>query len=137
MAWNGEERRKHKRYGVRGSTIRYKRGGLLAFMTSSSERYLVLNMSEGGLHFISKEELREGQRVSLTLDAPGLEGIVRGRGVVVWARKSHEHQAWRVGVRFTRFDERSRFRLRHILDNAILERVDITTKIYLKEIEKL
>lgn len=137
MPWDGVERRKHKRYGVRGSTIRYKSGGILAFLNSASSRYLILNMSEGGLHFISKEPLKVGQKIHLTLEAPSLEGTVKGRGIVVWVRKSEEHHAYRVGLRFTRFDERSRFRLRHILDNAILERVDITTKIYLKEIEKL
>lgn len=137
MSWDGVEKRKHKRYGVRGSTIRFKKGGILAFLNSASTRYLVLNMSEGGLHFISKDELQVGQRITITLEAPSLEGTVKGKGTVVWVRKSHEHAAFRVGVKFTGFDQRSKFRLRHILDNAILERVDITTKIYLKEIEKL
>lgn len=137
MAWDGVERRKHKRYGIRGSTIRYKSGGILSFLNSASSRYLVLNMSEGGLHFISKEPLKAGQKIHLTLEAPSLEGTVKGKGTVVWVRKSEDHHAYRVGVKFTSFDEKSRFRLRHILDNAILERVDITTKIYLKEIQKL
>ena len=137
MVWKGKERRSKKRYGIKNSTLRYRRGGLLSILRAHSPRYLLLNVSETGCHFITKEELGEGEPISLSLEAPKLTGTIRVRGEVIWCRKSEDINAYRVGIKLGNLGGRSHNLLKSLLDSAILENVEISTKVYLKEIEKL
>lgn len=135
--WNGMERRNRKRYGIRGSTIQYRKGGLLAALAPVSARYLLLNVSETGCNFITKDPLSAGQPLSLTVACPNLDSPIGGHGRVTWVRKSPEFDAFHVGVEFTKMAPAARAALRSVLDTAVLEKVEITTRIFLKEIEKL
>ncbi len=138
MGWDGTERRRRKRYAVKNSTLRYRKGaGLFAFLMPPSPRYLVLNFSELGLHFITREEMRPGQGLRISMDAPGVRGTIGAPGRVVWCRKSEEINAFRVGCEFGAMGGGSKRVLKNLLDSAILENVEISTKIYLKEIERL
>ncbi|MBI5367689.1 MAG: PilZ domain-containing protein [Planctomycetes bacterium] len=137
MSWDGVERRGKKRFGVKGASVQHRSAGLLGWMENFSPRYLVLNLSESGLHFITKSDLREGAVLALRLQAPPLEEPIGAKARVVWCRKSQEHNAFRVGMAFLRLSEGERQRLKGVLDNAILDKVDMTTKQFLKEIEKL
>ena len=137
MGWDGQERRGKKRFGVRGATVQHRKAGALGFLDNFSPRYLILNVSESGLHFITKDALKEGSGHSLRLQAPPLEEPIAAKAVVVWCRKSTEHDAFRVGMSFTALSDGERLRLKGVLDNAILDKVDMTTKQFLKEIEKL
>jgi Tfp pilus assembly protein PilZ len=136
-AWDGKERRKKKRFGVRGCTVRYKKGGLFGFLASFGERLLCLNLSESGLHFISKDPLESGAGLALELEAPQIGDKIHASGRVVWCRKSTEHEAHHVGVELGSISKSSRVRLKVLLDNSVLEKIEITTKVYLKEIERL
>ena len=62
---------------------------------------------------------------------------VSANGFVAWSRKSDRLDAYRIGIQFTRVTGRSKILLQKLLDSALLENIDITTKVYLKEIEKL
>lgn len=138
MVWDGVERRRHKRYGVKGCTVQYKSARFFGLFSNTSERYLVLNISQGGLHFITKDTFQEGIRLLLNINAPLLgEEIIRSRGRIVWVNKSTEINAHRVGIELTGPGNKDRIRLKLLLDNAILEKIDLTTRIYLKEVEKL
>lgn len=137
MSWDGKERRRKKRYGVKASIVRYRKGGLFAFLKPPSSSYLLLNFSELGGHFISREALPAGQALLLSIEAPSAPGTARARGTVVWSRKSEELNAHRVGVAFGALTARSRKLFKFMLDGAILDSVEISTKAYLKEIERL
>ena len=137
MAWDGKERRDKKRYGIKNSTLRYKRGGMMSVLRSSSPRYLLLNISESGCHFITKRELTLHETLTLSIEAPKITGVIRARGEVVWCRQSEDINAFRVGIRFRSVNGQSRNVLKRLLDSAILENVEISTKVYLKEIERL
>ena len=137
MSWNGQERRRKKRYGIRGSTLVYRKGGLLALLRPVSPKYLLLNISPVGCHFISKDELKCGQPVLLSIEAPKVSGTIHARGRVVWTAPSQEMPAFRVGVELAPVSGRSSVLLKNLLDTAILEKVEIATTIYMKEIEKL
>jgi hypothetical protein len=136
MGWSGRERRKKKRYGLRDSLVRYKRGGLFSPFRGLSPSYLLLNFSKTGCHFISKEDPGPETALDLRVEVPG-RGALGAKGFVAWSRKSDRLDAYRIGVRFTRVTGRSRILLQKLLDSALLENIDITTKVYLKEIEKL
>lgn len=135
--WDGQERRKKKRFGVRGCTVRYKSGGLFSFLSMWGDKFLSLNLSESGVHFICRDPLAEGKSLALCLEAPQLGDRIQAKGRVVWCRKSQEHDAHHVGVEFTSISKPNRTRLKILLDNAVLEKIEITTKVYLKEIERL
>lgn len=135
--WDGTERRKKKRFGVRGCTLRFKRGGIMAFLGMYGDKLLCLNVSETGCHFISKEALSPGMAIAVQLEAPQAGDKVSASGRVVWCHKSAEFDAHHVGVEFQSIGKSSRIQLKVLLDNAVLEKIEITTKVYLKEIEKL
>lgn len=135
--WDGNERREHKRYGVKNSTVRYLKAGVLAFLSNYSERYLLLNVCEGGVHFITREQLAEGTVLKLQLGFPEIDSPLKTKGVVVWSTKSKEHDAFRTGVRMTSISQKALRQLRFVLDNTLLDNVKVTTGIYLREIERL
>ncbi|MBI4835287.1 MAG: PilZ domain-containing protein [Planctomycetes bacterium] len=138
MAWSGSERRENKRFGVKGCSIQYKHTKLFGLLGSFSNRYLVLNISPTGLSFISKEEIHTGDKISLLITAPLLEnGEINLKGEVVWVKKSEQHQAYRNGVKFIDPSKKAKLKLRLILDNALLDQIDISTRVYLKEVNKL
>lgn len=137
MNWDGVERRRKKRYGIRNSTVRYKKDTLFSFLAPASSKYLLLNFSEHGCHFITQQLLEVDARLTFYLEAPKVHGTVALKGRVVWTRKSDKVDAYRVGVEFSSLSGRARALLKNMLDTALLENVDITTKQYMKDIEKL
>lgn len=136
MSWNGVERRGKRRYGVKSSTLKYRKGAFTLF-SPSSDPLLLLNVSESGCHFITKEDFEPGQKMTLTIEAPRLPAAVHVKGRVTWSRKSEEQHAYRVGVEFEGISDTARKRLKSLLDNAILENVETSTRVVLKEIERL
>jgi hypothetical protein len=137
MPWDGIERRRKKRYGIQGCTVEFKRRHPLDFLKNYSRKHLVLNMSELGCCFITKEHFREGNKLRMKITAPGVSGSIIATGRVVWSRKSENIDAYRIGVEFFTMDDNSKKRMKIMLDNAVLESVEVSTRIYLKEIEKL
>lgn len=131
------ERRRWKRYGVKDGVIRYRKGGILSFLNPPSPRYLIINISEGGVCFITRDSLAPGHRISFSITAPKLAVPIHGRAKVIWSKKSKELDAYRVGVMFTRLSRRARTQLKNLLDSTVLDSISITTKVYLREIEKL
>jgi hypothetical protein len=136
-AWDGIEQRTHQRFGVPGSSVQYRSAGLLSFLEGLSPKYLILNVSRGGLYFITRDELPVGRRLNLVMEAPRAAVPITTSAVVVWTRKSSDHAAWRTGVKLLKMSDRSEKLLRHVLDNTVLRKVDISTSIYLKEIERI
>jgi Tfp pilus assembly protein PilZ len=131
--YSGVERRKRKRYGIKGSTICYKKG----LFSSASDLYLMLNTSETGLMFISQEELPLGKKMTCTLGFEELEGTIQIAGKVIWTRKSQTHQAYRTGIQLLKISETDLQKLRIILSNTIGDTLQIETGVFLKEIRKL
>lgn len=134
---NPENRRNRRRFGVKGCTVRYRRAGLGGFFSEYSTRLLVLDISDAGLHFITKDEPRMGQIWALQIEAPGTNEPIQARARAVWVRKSTDHHAFHVGLRFDGVDKDDQPRLKALLDNALLDKIDMGTKMYLKEIERL
>jgi len=135
--WTGTERRKNKRYGVKNSTVRYLRAGALSFLANYSDRYLLLNISESGLHFITRDQLPVGGALKIQLEFPTLDNPIKVKGKVIWDVKSKEHNAYRTGVKITSISDKGKRFLRHVLDNTLLDNVKVSTGTYLKEIERL
>ena len=137
MAWDGSERRRHKRYGVKDSSVRYRKAGLLSAFANHSDRLLLLNFSEGGLHFIAQEEFPIGGVFHFLLEFPKISSKIKAKGRVIWTRKSTEHDAFRAGVSILQMGGKCRRLLRHVQDNTLLDNVKISTGLFPKEIKRL
>ncbi len=136
MTWDGKERRGKKRYGVKGAVVQYKKASPLSLFTAASGKYLVLNLSETGLEFMTKEPVAEGKRLNFYLEAPKVHGTIRAGGRVIWVKQSQNQEAYRVGASL-KLSGRSRSLVKAVLDNAVIDSVEISTRVYLKEIERL
>ena len=133
MTWDGHERRAHRRYGVKGSLVRWRPGPPLGWVSPASEPHLLIDLSQDGCHFLSKSLLRPGKRLSLMIEAPKQDTPARAAGQVAWSRRSDEHEAWDTGVHMKPRTPAAATRLKSVLDGAVLDRVEITTRRYMKE----
>jgi hypothetical protein len=65
---------------------------------------LVINISGGGVSFIAKEELRQGDLLDLKIHIPHLEDPIQAVGEVVWffapSAKERDRRPCEAGVRF-------------------------------------
>ena len=137
MNWDGSERRAHKRYGVKKLGIKYSKTKLLAFLGNYSEKYLVINISENGLYFMTREDLPIGKKIFVKLDAPMLDSAISGTAEVVWNTKSAEHDAYKIGAKFLKMSEKNQKKMRKLLEEAVLDKIDFSTSIYLREVERM
>ncbi|OHB69735.1 MAG: hypothetical protein A2W23_02220 [Planctomycetes bacterium RBG_16_43_13] len=128
MTSDQANRRRKKRYGVKGSTIQYRKGGLLSFLGASSAKCIVINISEFGLAFVTKGELRPADKIALSIDAPKLAEPIAVNGRVLWVKKADDINAYKVGVEFNKLAGRVKSNLKSLLDNALLDSVDISTR---------
>ena len=94
-------------------------------------------MSTDGCHFVSKVQLPTGKRLSLSIEAPAARAAARTTGTVAWVRRSEEHDAWHTGVAMRPRTALAATRLKSVLDGAVLDRVEITTRRYLKEMDRI
>ena len=137
MSWDGTERRTHRRYGVKGSAARWRPGPPFGWISPSSLPHVLLDLSPGGCRFVSEVELKPWKRLALSIDAPPSPMPVRARGRVAWSRRSEEHGAWHTGVSMTPKSPAAAARLKLSLDGAVQDRIEITTRRYLKEMGRL
>jgi hypothetical protein len=133
MTWNGSERRAHRRYGVKGSIVRWRPGPPIGWVSPASPPHVLIDLSADGCHFVSKVRLRPGKRVSLLIEAPKAPVAARAAGFVAWSRRSEEHDAWETGIAMTPRTPAAAGRLKSVLDGAVLDRIEITTRHYVKE----
>ena len=138
MAWDGVERRRHKRYGVRSSTVRYGSGGLLSALANVGQKYLILNISESGFKFITKSPMNQGDKLKLIIEALTINKTpLKVQGRVIWVTRSQSQDVWHVGVEFTKIKRKYEGILKTLVDSAVLEKIDISTTMYLREIKRL
>ena len=137
MDWDGQERRENKRYGVKKLGIQYSKTRLLSFLGNFSEKYLVINISESGLYFMTREDIAIDQKIFIKLGSPNIDSQISAGVEVVWTTKSSEHDAYKIGAKFVKLSEKNQKRLRKLLEEAVLDKIDFSTSIYLREVDRL
>src|SRR5262245_6180158 len=137
MSWDGRERRAHRRYGVKGSVVRWRPGPPIGWVSPSSAPHILIDLSADGCHFVSKVQLPPGKKLALSIEAPSVPAPARATGIVSWSRRSEEHDAWHTGVAMRPRSPLAATRLKNVLDGAVLDRIEITTRRYLKEMDRL
>ena len=137
MGWDGKERRAKKRYALPECTVRFSPGSALAFLRPYSGRYLLTNLGEGGIGFMTGESLRQGELLRIQVESPHLPRGWTCKGRVAWAKKSEREEAWRVGLAILKISESSAALLKHLLDKSLLEKQEVSTSLFLKKIKRL
>ncbi len=137
MSWNGQERRGKKRYALPEGTVRFAPGRAFSFLRPYSGRYILTNLSESGIGFMSGEPLREGELLRVQVESPNLSRSWSCRGRVAWVKQSERDAAWRVGFAILKISESSAVGLRHMLDKSVMEIQQVSTSLFLKKIKRL
>jgi len=130
--------RDHSRYRVKGGMVRYKPVHFLGLFSKPSKMHLILDVSQDGIQFVTREEFKEQAMLSLDISAPFLnEEVIHTQGQVAWVRKAPGLEAFGVGVRFVRMDQADADKLKLLLDNNNLNKTKISDSVHLKRIDKL
>jgi Tfp pilus assembly protein PilZ len=103
MVEKGLERRLCQRFKISGATVSYRKEKLLSSKTKIDEEFCpVLDLSRGGVRFLTQKPLKFKSKVTLQLSIPGDRIPLSLKGRVRWstfnAGKSYKYQA---GVQFS------------------------------------
>jgi len=102
------ERRLCVRFEIPGATASYKKKGILHGKSEFDEEFCpVLDISRGGLRFLSREDLKLNNKVEIQISIPGEKIPLVQKGQVRWssiaAGKSYKYQ---IGVQFFPYGEK-------------------------------
>lgn len=130
MSADKKEQRTSKRYSIDGCAVQARESHLLGIFHKLSKKHMVLDISEGGIHFISREVFKEGKQLTLTLTAPFLKGeLIEVQGRVARVKNLPGLSAYGVGVKFITLSEPDREKLKVLLENAAQTKGDISSYI--------
>jgi len=96
------ERRLCQRFTIPGATISYRKEGLFSSKTRTEEEFCpVLDLSRGGIRFLTQKPLKFKSRVLLQLSVPGERVPLDLRGRVRWSTfNSGQSYKYQAGVQF-------------------------------------
>ncbi len=108
MSENGIERRICQRFKIPGSTVSYKRERLLLSPRVFDQEFCpVLDISRGGVRFLTQKPLKFKTRLSLQISIPGERVPLNLKGRVRWFSfnpgKSYKYQA---GIQFNPYGDK-------------------------------
>jgi Tfp pilus assembly protein PilZ len=122
------ERRRAKRYSAKRCKLSCAKASLLSFLRRTEEQaFPVINISEGGLQFLSRSDMPQGVMLALTVEVPGEEQPLRMKGRVAWAKKVPNRPAFRIGIEFTKIAERVKKRIEMLKEAGKLEERDLSS----------
>ena len=92
--------RRSRRFIVEDATVEYRKHAALPFLGGAPKVSPLVNLSVGGLQFVSDDFFEKGQRLDLKVMVPSAFRALSIRGEVVWARRIMDRDSYRTGVRF-------------------------------------
>jgi hypothetical protein len=107
MTEKGIERRLCQRFKIPGATASYRKERLLSAQVGFDEEFCpVLDISRGGVRFLTQKALKYKSKVTLQISIPGERVPLNLKGRVRWSSfnpgKSYKYQA---GVQFNPYGE--------------------------------
>jgi Tfp pilus assembly protein PilZ len=102
MAEKGMERRLCQRFKIDGATVAYRRDRLLASKSGIDEEFCpVLDLSRGGVRFLTQKPLKFKSKIRLQLSIPGERAPLDLKGRVRWSTfNSGQSYKYQAGVQF-------------------------------------
>ncbi|MBI4833292.1 MAG: PilZ domain-containing protein [Planctomycetes bacterium] len=138
MAGKEKKERSQIRYIIDGCKIQYKPEGLMGLLKSPSVKYIVLDISEGGVQFISKEKFKLKSSLSLNISAPFLkDDVINAKGTVAWVREAPGLQVNGVGIKFDEMDPANKARLKMLLASAAKANSSLPTDVQINSADNI
>ncbi len=92
--------RRNRRFAVEDCTVEYRRHTALSFLGRAPRVSPLIDLSVGGLQFVSDDLYDIGQRLNLKVIMPSAFRALSTQGEVVWAKRISDRSSYRMGVRF-------------------------------------
>ena len=106
------DRRKGERFAVNNGKVAYKKASLFSFLGNGLKvNNILVNMSRTGAQFIAPEYIQPDTGLVLQIDVPAFAGGMCFKARTVWAKKIPEKKAYRIGLKFLRWDKNTGQRL--------------------------
>ena len=106
------DKRRKKRYKVGGLEVHFTEENLFSFLKGSREgRAALIDMSGGGLQFLSTRSLKPGDSVKLSVQGRMFPEPVEVNGTVRWCQQIPRKTSFKVGVELVKLDEETEKRL--------------------------
>lgn len=101
-------KRECERFVVFGATLRYKKEAIILGSEEYSEDlYPILDLSLGGLRFVSQNQLKKGTRITLKLLDPYEKEFLVLKGEVKWGGlHSGQSYPYQIGVQFQPYGQK-------------------------------
>ena len=101
-----EERRETPRFELPGATLDYERPKLFTATDPLSEKACpVLDVSLGGVRFLTNKRLDAGMQLNVRISVPARSEVAELRGQVRWAFLNRGVYRHRIGVQFAPFGD--------------------------------
>lgn len=101
MKENEIERRSCVRFKIPGATVNYQRKSLIPKPGFIEEFCPILDISRGGVRFLTQKMLKPDSEVSLRISVPGERIPFTMKGIVKWSSPSEgKSYPYQVGVQF-------------------------------------
>jgi hypothetical protein len=117
---NYQEHRHLKRYGVMGCAVQYKPLRWFGARGPLSSKHIVLDISEEGLQFISREAFKTSTKLLMTITAPFLNGYpIHTIGRVLWTKQAVDLPLYVMGIGFVSMQSEDTLRLKTIMTHSV------------------
>jgi Tfp pilus assembly protein PilZ len=97
MKQEGQDKRSNTRFPIRGATLQYKK----------NKTCLIVNISRGGINFLSQEPLPVNNPITMKVTVPGQTSPLNLKGLICWCLpdpgRSDEYQ---IGAQFLAFENK-------------------------------
>ena len=101
------DKRKESRFSVRDCSVAWVPLTLLSrVILRRGEPFPLVNLSRGGIQFLSRDSLTPGARLAVSLVFPGMTSPLRLQAEVIWCRRLEGQDCFRVGIRMLRVGPR-------------------------------
>ena len=99
------KKRHCKRFNIVGATLQYKKKSFLWLKHEFSRDYFpVLDISKGGLKFLSNNKINAGTKIILKLNIPEFSEHLQLKAVIRWLSKNPESSyRYQIGVSFNSY----------------------------------
>ena len=91
--------RRHRRFVVEDCTVEYRKHSALSFLGGAPKVAPLVDVSVGGLQFVSEDLYDIGQRMDLKVIIPSIFRSLTVQAEVVWSKRVTHRSSYRVGAR--------------------------------------
>ncbi|MBI4834325.1 MAG: PilZ domain-containing protein [Planctomycetes bacterium] len=132
-----DEHRNFKRYSIDGLAVRSEEKHVLGLFKTTPKKHMVLDISKGGIHFISREKFKMAQEFSLEITGKLLKDApIKAQGKIIRIKEFPGMTAFAIGAEFTAMDDENKERLKMLIKSAAKAKGEISSYIDINATQK-